>query len=1392
MISKKIFFFTLFILGIVFTLMLNYNLARNNFKNSEIYHDGTKSIPYSNLLKSNSLNISYINNKSLTQKITDFLKKTQNDGKEILTSMDVAYYIGMSLVYLNNFKTISDNLLRSQILAFINKCQNLDGGYGNWKGSRSSMESTYQAIELLHSFSVLESFSLTSVNKTLQFIQNLKSESIGFFPLENWDSADITSTYRALRIKQILNWTFPSLNVEYDYNLTIFLEGNFVPPFFISGATGYSEVQYGRAELLSSLYAYQTYQILNISSLPHLDNIAAFLSSLTNLNGGVSGYVGGLPKTGYTSRAIELYLILNNTTNLNVSKYIEQNFFSNAINYLIVNKETGSGFTASERDKTAELSSTFFTLRALSILKSLNCSLPSIDFTGVFEFISEGDQPDYGFGDYPGDTTNIGHTANAILTGQLINNISWLNPNVLSYIHNSYSISEGGYGYKPNGNPVVKYTYYAVRTLRSLHDPLTNVINIKKFLIDAQNEEGGFGEGAFASLSYLTQTYWAVFALKNIGELFTSEVDKDSIVRWISYLKKPDGTYSNFPGTNATLISTYRAVQILTLLGINISKSDTLFATLPIYQLPSGGFINSIGEFTPTMESTFYGLSLALHFQLPINYTLIKKFIMSLYNLDGGFGLRPGFSSRVRSTYYAVLSLNLIEKSSEISINSQLTEDPIDFYCPIINPEFIPVLDTNKTISGMYSTSARLKDPESGINCSWVELEWISLENITDSFASIINGTPSTKNNFDWEYTLGFYDASGNLRFRIFAIDNNNITSATDWYFLKTSIVKEKIENLKILLNFLWVIFPVGLLIGTIDGFKYYKQNKKEKKEEIKMKIQNDQDKHILGNRSYNLILLFLLIGTISFITRLFMQNSLLYLVYSLFLFRFIIGIFIVLISKYILGLRTLGLFAPIILVISMLMVGPIWGLLIFLNVFIIGYIARKLISPYDLSVGFRIGILMVFTICTISLLEVLGELFYIPALSGSILVPIIITPWFIDRFVNESEQEDYVKALTRLCLTLMISIIAYLAMSFDPLVTFIVLNPETWILLLIILILIAKKTKYTILDKNRFQNLFRRGDLPMTIHTRNRDYIAKYNSKVLFPIINKFNMKEQFDKWRVPTPELLAVISDEKEISPLMERLLKEDVYANGFVIKPSQSYGGKGILVVDKRNNNENFIISNQYYDPHAIITEIQKILQGEYLTSQTTSDRDIAIIEEKISPDPEIAKISVGLPDVRVIIFRGIPVMAMSRLPTKESRGKANLKQGAIGGAVRLSDGTLFRAVWKGQVIINHPDSKNKIIGFKFKLWLQILAVACLAQKSSGLGYAGVDIVIDKSGRILVLEINKRPGLEIQNINNSSLLKRFEFIENQDLEASNFSPIKSAKIGIDLAKKYWEVSF
>ncbi len=180
-----------------------------------------------------------------------------------------------------------------------------------------------------------------------------------------------------------------------------------------------------------------------------------------------------------------------------------------------------------------------------------------------------------------------------------------------------------------------------------------------------------------------------------------------------------------------------------------------------------------------------------------------------------------------------------------------------------------------------------------------------------------------------------------------------------------------------------------------------------------------------------------------------------------------------------------------------------------------------------------------------------------------------------------------------------------------------------------------------------------------MGINRRNADYVLKYNKRSLYPIVDdKIITKERAIAAGIHVPQMYGIISTEKEIEKL------DDIIGGrrGFVIKPAQGAGGDGILVIADRFEERFRTISGRIISHEEIEHQISSILTGLYSLG---GHRDRALIEYRVTPDPIFKSISYeGVPDIRVIVLMGYPVMAMLRLPTRQSGGKANLHQGAIG--------------------------------------------------------------------------------------------------------------------------------
>jgi alpha-L-glutamate ligase-like protein len=156
--------------------------------------------------------------------------------------------------------------------------------------------------------------------------------------------------------------------------------------------------------------------------------------------------------------------------------------------------------------------------------------------------------------------------------------------------------------------------------------------------------------------------------------------------------------------------------------------------------------------------------------------------------------------------------------------------------------------------------------------------------------------------------------------------------------------------------------------------------------------------------------------------------------------------------------------------------------------------------------------------------------------------------------------------------------------------------------------------------------------------------------------------------------------------------------------------------------------------------------------------------------------------GIPDIRIVVLLGVPVMAMIRLPTRLSRGKANLHQGAIGAGISIDEGRTLTAVWRNAVIESHPDTGNAVMDVAIPHWDTLLKMAALSYELTHLGYQGIDIVLDRDRGPLVLELNARPGLNIQIANREGLGHRLALVE------SNIDRLGSADDRVAFAREHF----
>ncbi|MFA0568893.1 MAG: alpha-L-glutamate ligase-like protein [Vibrio gallaecicus] len=289
-----------------------------------------------------------------------------------------------------------------------------------------------------------------------------------------------------------------------------------------------------------------------------------------------------------------------------------------------------------------------------------------------------------------------------------------------------------------------------------------------------------------------------------------------------------------------------------------------------------------------------------------------------------------------------------------------------------------------------------------------------------------------------------------------------------------------------------------------------------------------------------------------------------------------------------------------------------------------------------------------------------------------------------------------------------------------------------------------------------------------MGMNKRNHSYIGRYNDRSKYPLVDdKLKTKIIAEQAGATVPKLIGVISHQAEVKKI-HKMVKD---WPGFVIKPAQGSGGKGILVVVSHKDGVYTKPSGSTINEEDVERHISNALAGLFSLG---GKNDVAVVENLIKFDSCFEGFSFeGVPDVRIIVFKGYPVMAMMRLSTAASDGKANLHQGAVGVGIDIATGKAVRAVQFDQPITQHPDTGKELMTLQVPHWEKLLVLASSAWEMTGLGYMGTDMVLDQEEGPMVLELNARPGLAIQIANGAGLLPRLQHIEGLGMPADYPKP-------------------
>lgn len=453
---------------------------------------------------------------------------------------------------------------------------------------------------------------------------------------------------------------------------------------------------------------------------------------------------------------------------------------------------------------------------------------------------------------------------------------------------------------------------------------------------------------------------------------------------------------------------------------------------------------------------------------------------------------------------------------------------------------------------------------------------------------------------------------------------------------------------------------------------------------------------------------------------------------------------------RSVVGIQTFGIFMPMLIAAACVNTGLWLGLATFSGIVAFAVLMLAYFNSFNILKIPRLA--AVITICTVIFIGILLWLGNRSSLQFGILAlfPVVIISFLAERIHNMLDESDWKGMVTTGIGTVITIIACYIVFSSVMLQGLFALMPELLLLVLAVQLAIGQWSGMRLQEYVRFRSILGNGPV-LGMNSRNRNYVNRLNSTELLDLAaDKLRSKDVLQEHDVPVAKTYAVCRSFRELPEFVQTL--SDLGA--FALKPNRGSQGNGIMIIRGRDGKDFVSASGKIRTAEDLSRHVGEILNGSFSQS---GDEDYAYVEPLLSQHSELSELSdFGLSDIRVILHKQRPVSAMLRLPTEKSGGKANLHQGAIGLAIDIETGKVTNAALKGITTPEHPDTGAELIGFKIPKWRQIVDISIAAAEAVPLGYIGVDICIDEDRGPLVLEVNGRPGIEIQNVQQKGLVE------------------------------------
>lgn len=186
----------------------------------------------------------------------------------------------------------------------------------------------------------------------------------------------------------------------------------------------------------------------------------------------------------------------------------------------------------------------------------------------------------------------------------------------------------------------------------------------------------------------------------------------------------------------------------------------------------------------------------------------------------------------------------------------------------------------------------------------------------------------------------------------------------------------------------------------------------------------------------------------------------------------FPLAIFVVVILRNVVGIKTMGTFTPMLISMALIETGFGAGLVSFTIIIGIGLAIRALLSRLNLLLVPRISAVVIFVILIMQVFTILGYQLDWKIASSALFFPIIIMAWIIERASIIWEEEGFKNATKEVFFSVVVAVITY----------FVIVNPyirhimfafnELNLVILFLVMLLGTYTGYRLTELRRFAPL--------------------------------------------------------------------------------------------------------------------------------------------------------------------------------------------------------------------------------------------------------------------------------------------------------------------------------